>query len=285
MIKTKRHFHTNPLRVAVFVIFCVYAVVIAVPYLWAIICSLKTRYEYNESPIFALPQHPMFVNYVKAWTELAAEDTSVLSMLFNSIWYAVGRSVLGVMFSAMAAYVVARYSFPGRRFVYGFAIVTMMLPVMGTMASGLKFARAIGTYDSPLFVVLNATTLSGAFIILYSTFKTLSWGYAEAAFIDGAGHFRTFFTIMLPQIISPLCALILSEFITMWTDADTPLIFFPHLPTLAYGLYLYQDVVKKTLQYPIFYAGLITCMVPTLVLYIIFQKSLMDIQMGGGLKG
>ena len=161
----------------------------------------------------------------------------------------------------------------------------MTIIAIRTMASGLKFARAIGTYDSPLFVVLNATTLSGAFIILYSTFKTLSWGYAEAAFIDGAGHFRTFFTIMLPQIISPLCALILSEFITMWTDADTPLIFFPHLPTLAYGLYLYQDVVKKTLQYPIFYAGLITCMVPTLVLYIIFQKSLMDIQMGGGLKG
>ncbi len=285
MIKSKRRFRTNPLRIIVFAIFCAYALIIAVPYLWAIICSLKTRYEYNEAPIFDLPKKLMFINYVSAWTELAAEDTSVLSMLLNSIWYAVGRSVLGIMFSAMAAYVVARYDFPGRRFVYGFALVTMMLPVMGTMASGLKFARAIGTYDSPLFVILNATTLSGGFIILYSTFKTLSWGYAEAAFIDGAGHFRTYFTIMLPQVISPLCALILSEFIVMWTDADTPLIFFPHMPTLAYGLYLYQDVVKKTLQYPVFYAGLITCMVPTLVLYAIFQKSLMDIQMGGGLKG
>ena len=285
MTKAKRHFRTNPVRIVVFGIFCVYALIIAVPYLWAIVCSLKTRYEYNESPIFDLPKNPMFINYVSAWTELAAEDTSVLKMLLNSIWYAVGRSVLGIMFSAMAAYVVARYDFPGRKFVYGFALVTMMLPVMGTMASGLKFAHAIGTYDSPLYVVLNATTLSGGFIILYSTFKTLSWGYAEAAFIDGAGHFRTYFTIMLPQIISPLCALILSEFIVMWTDADTPLIFFPHMPTLAYGLYLYQDVVKKTLQYPIFYAGLITCMVPTLVLYAVFQKSLMDIQMGGGLKG
>ena len=285
MIKAKRRFRTSPLRIIVFAIFCIYVLVIAVPYLWAIVCSLKTRYEYNEAPIFDFPKNPMFINYVKAWTELAAEDTSVLSMFFNSIWYAVGRSVFGIMFSSMAAYVVARYDFPGKKFVYGFAIVTMMLPVMGTMASGLKFAHAIGTYDSPLFVILNATTLSGGFIILYSTFKTLSWGYAEAAFIDGAGHFRTYFTIMLPQIISPLCALVLSEFIVMWTDADTPLIYFPHLPTLAYGLYLYQDVVKKTLQYPIFYAGLITCMIPTLTLYAIFQKNLMDIQMGGGLKG
>lgn len=82
-----------------------------------------------------------------------------------------------------------------------------------------------------------------------------------------------------------MCALVLSEFIVMWTDADTPLIFFPHLPTLAYGLYLYQDVVRKTLQYPVFFAGLITCMIPTVTLYAIFQRSLMDIQMGGGLKG
>ena len=206
-------------------------------------------------------------------------------MLLNSIWYSCGRSVLGILFSAMAAYVIAKYKFFGRNFVYTFAIVTMMLPIMGSMASALKFSKAIGTYDSPTYVILNATTLSGGFIILYSTFKTLSWGYAEAAMIDGAGHFRTFFSIMLPQVISPMCALVLSEFIVMWTDADTPLIFFPHLPTLAYGLYLYQDVVRKTLQYPVFFAGLITCMIPTVTLYAIFQRSLMDIQMGGGLKG
>ena len=120
---------------------------------------------------------------------------------------------------------------------------------------------------------------------MYATFKSLSWGYAEAAFIDGAGHFGTFFRIMLPQVISPMCALVLSEFIIMWTDADTPLIFFPDMPTLAYGLFLYQDVVRKTLQYPIFFAGLITCMIPTVALYAVFQRSLMDIQMGGGLKG
>ena len=214
MIKTKRHFRTNPLRVAVFVIFCVYTVVIAVPYLWAIICSLKTRYEYNESPIFALPQHPMFVNYVKAWTELAAEDTSVLSMLFNSIWYAVGRSVLGVMFSAMAAYVVARYSFPGRRFVYGFAIVTMMLPVMGTMASGLKFARAIGTYDSVQYVQNAQLGLRrGGFYRRRGAFQNVFHHYASADNlsalrvdfvgihndVDGRGHAAYF----LPAFANP----------------------------------------------------------------------------------
>lgn len=281
----KKKFHTTPVRVIVFAVFVVYSITIAVPYIWTIIASLKTRPEYLNESVFSLPAKLKFDNYVKAWTELSTEGTSVPLMFVNSLWYAVGRSVLGILFSAMTAYVVAKYKFPGRKFLYTFAIVTMMIPIMGSMAMGLKFAKTIGTYNSPLYAILNAGALSGPFVILYSTFKTLSWEYAEAAMIDGAGHFGAFFKIMLPQVISPMCALILSEFILMWTDADTPIIFFPNMPTLAYGLYLYQDVVKKTLQYPIFFAGLMTCMVPTVVLYAIFQKSLMDIQMGGGLKG
>lgn len=281
----KKKFHTTPVRVIVFAVFVVYSITIAVPYIWTIIASLKTRPEYLNESVFSLPAKLKFDNYVKAWTELSTEGTSVPMMFVNSLWYAAGRSVLGILFSAMTAYVVAKYKFPGRKFLYTFAIVTMMIPVMGSMAMGLKFAKTIGTYNSPLYAILNAGALSGPFVILYSTFKTLSWEYAEAAMIDGAGHFGAFFKIMLPQVISPMCALILSEFILMWTDADTPIIFFPNMPTLAYGLYLYQDVVKKTLQYPIFFAGLMTCMVPTVVLYAIFQKSLMDIQMGGGLKG
>ena len=281
----KKKFHTTPVRVIVFAVFVVYSITIAVPYIWTIIASLKTRPEYLNESVFSLPAKLKFDNYVKAWTELSTEGTSVPMMFVNSLWYAVGRSVLGILFSAMTAYVVAKYKFPGRKFLYTFAIVTMMIPVMGSMAMGLKFAKTIGTYNSPLYAILNAGALSGPFVILYSTFKTLSWEYAEAAMIDGAGHFGAFFKIMLPQVISPMCALILSEFILMWTDADTPIIFFPNMPTLAYGLYLYQDVVKKTLQYPIVFAGLMTCMVPTVVLYAIFQKSLMDIQMGGGLKG
>ena len=281
----KKKFHTTPVRVIVFAVFVVYSITIAVPYIWTIIASLKTRPEYLNESVFSLPAKLKFDNYVKAWTELSTEGTSVPLMFVNSLWYAVGRSVLGILFSAMTAYVVAKYKFPGRKFLYTFAIVTMMIPVMGSMAMGLKFAKTIGTYNSPLYAILNAGALSGPFVILYSTFKTLSWEYAEAAMIDGAGHFGAFFKIMLPQVISPMCALILSEFILMWTDADTPIIFFPNMPTLAYGLYLYQDVVKKTLQYPIFFAGLMTCMVPPVVLYAIFQKSLMDIQMCGGLKG
>lgn len=281
----RKRFSTSAVGIAVFAVFLVYALVLIVPYLYALNVSLKTRVEYTDKPIFALPEKPMFENYLRAWKELSSENSSVPMMFLNSLWYAGGMSFFGVFFSAMAAYVVAYYEFPGRRFFYVFALVAMLLPIMGSMASSLKFAQAIGAYNSPLFALLEAGCLGGSFIILYSTFKGVSRGYAESAFIDGAGHFRVFISIMLPQVISPLCALLLADFISLWSDCEVPLIYFPNLPTLSTGLYLYQDVVKKTLEYPVYFAGLLTCMVPTVVLFSVFQNTLMDIQMGGGLKG
>lgn len=281
--KKKRRF--TLVNTIVFVLFVLYTIILAIPYVWGIVVSLKTRYEYMEMPIFSMPKQPQFINYVKAWKELSVEGTSVPMMFLNSIWYAGGMSVTSIFFSTMTAYVIAKYVFPGRTTIHTTALVIMMLPIMGSMASSMKFSQMIGAYDSRLYILLNASSVGSIFIIMFATFKGVSWGYAEAAFIDGAGHFTVFFKIMLPQVISPLCALFMTQFITLWSDDATPLVYFPNLPTLSTGLYMYQSVVKKTEEYPIYFAGLITCMIPTLALFLIFQKNLMNVQMGGGLKG
>lgn len=281
--KRKKRF--TPVSITVFVIFVLYTIILAIPYVWGIVVSLKTRYEYMEMPVFSLPQKLQLINYINAWIELSVEGTSVPMMFLNSIWYAGGMSITSIFFSTMTAYVIAKYVFPGRKTIHATALVIMMLPIMGSMASSMKFTQMIGAYDSRLYVILNASSVGSIFIIMYATFKGVSWQYAEAAFIDGAGHFTVFFKIMLPQVISPLCALFMTQFITLWSDDATPLVYFPNLPTLSTGLYLYQSVVKKTEQYPVYFAGLITCMIPTLALFLIFQKNLMNVQMGGGLKG
>ncbi len=269
----------------VFIIFCLYTVILAIPYVWGILVSLKTRFEYMEMPAFSLPKELQFSNYLKAWKELSVEGTSVPMMFVNSIWYAGGMSLTSILFSTMTAYVIAKYRFPGRNLIYTTALLIMMIPIMGAMASSLKFAQAIGSYDSRTYIILNASSVGSIFIIMYATFKGVSWGYAEAAFIDGASDCTVFFRIMLPQVISPVCALFMTQFITLWSDDATPLVYFPNLPTLSTGLYMYQSVVKKTEEYPIYFAGLIICMIPTLTLFLIFQKNLMNVQMGGGLKG
>ena len=285
MVRTKKKFHTTPVRIIIFIVFLIYAVTLLIPYLWGFLISLKTRAEYLNNSVFSLPGSLNFSNYSRAWTDLSSNDIGMVEMLLNSFWFAVGTSVFEIFFSAMAAYVVAKYKFPGRSVVYFFALITLMIPLMGTMPSNLRFLQMLGAYNSPLYMIVAPTVIGGNFLILYSSFKNVSWEYAEAAIMDGASHLRIWFQIMLPQVISVLVALFLTSFIVFWSDSMSPLIYFPDLPTLASGLYLYQTIAQREMNYPIFFAGLIMSMIPTVVLFFIFQESMMDIQLGGGLKG
>lgn len=273
-------------RLIVFVIFTVYAITLMFPIVWGFINSMLTRAEFNQMGVgVKLPSSFNLENYAKAWVELAANGIGLGEMLFNSIWYAGAGSVLLVLFSTMAAYVVAKYEFPGRKFVFTFNLGMMMIPVMGNMAASIRFYKTLGAFDNLLWPVLSAGALGTAFVIMNATFKGVSWQYAEAALIDGAGHFQIFWKVMVPQVVSPMVALMVSQFITLWNDSMTPLIYMPGMPTLASGLYVYQIVTSRALNYPMLFAALLMCLIPVIILFLIFQEKLMDIQLGGGLKG
>lgn len=284
IVKTKHHHHYPALYIVMTVIFFVYIAIIFIPYVYGIAVSLESNYEYATT-VFPTFRSFHIDNYGKAWTDLSSRGTSVLAMLGNSLWFALGSVIVNYICSTMVAYVCAKYQFPGRRFIHGFSVVTMMIPIIGAQPARLQYLQALGGYDSPLYVLVMASAVSATFIIIYSCFKSIDWGYAEAAFIDGASHFTIFLKVMVPQIISPLSALMLSDFISGWANTDIPLIFFPDLPTLASGLFEYQKVVETNGNYPVYYAGLLMCMIPTIILFTIFHNKLMDVQIGGGLKG
>lgn len=269
-------------------IFGIYMLILMIPYVYALFSSLSNYKEYYFS-VFPFPKDGLnFNNYVDAWNNLNHEGNSVPEMIINSLWFAGGSAVLGVFLSTCGAYVCAKYKFRGRSFLYWFALITMMIPVVGAMGSHLKFISAMGVYNSRLYILVNAQTIGAAFVIMYSCFQNVDWAYAESAFIDGAGHFTVFFKIMLPQVISPMTALILSDFILFWADVESSLVYYPELPTLATGLYHFRSFVitaEGMQRYPAYFAAILLCVIPTITLFTIFQRKLMDIQLSGGLKG
>lgn len=284
VIKNKKKKKLSVIGIVATIIFGIYAVILIVPYVYAFLVSIQTDWEF-QNQIFPKPEHFMISNYLGAWKDLSSSETSVPMMFLNSLWFCVGSTVVGLIYATCCAYAVSKFRFPGRMFIYSFALVMMMVPIIGGAASNLQFISALGGYNSPFYVILSAQTLGGSFIIIVSCFDAVSWNYAEAAYIDGAGHFTVFLKIMVPQVISPLSALACTDFIMFWADSETALIYFPDLPTLSTGLYLYQDVVERLYNYPVYYAGLLLCMIPSIVLFSIFQDKLMDINMGGGIKG
>ena len=269
-------------------VFVAYTVCLLIPYVYAAFASVSNYKEYYLN-IFPFPKEGVKLgNYVDAWNNLKHEGNGVPEMILNSLWFAGGSAILNVFLSSCGAYVCAKYSFRGRSFLYWFALITMMIPVVGSMPSQLKFSSSMGGYNSRMFIFVNAATIGATFIIMYGCFKNLDWTYAEAAFMDGAGHFTVFFKIMLPQVISPMTALILSDFIMGWANVENSLVYYPELPTLSTGLYHFRSIVitaEGMRRYPAYFAAILLCIIPTVALFAIFQKKLMDVQLSGGIKG
>ena len=124
------------------------------------------------------------------------------------------------------------------------------------------------------------------FLLFYAAFQGVPWEYAEAAFIDGAGHYKVMFRIMLPLMIPTFSAIFLLSFLSTWNDYNTFIMWLPSYANLAYGMYLFQmDASSYGASMPQIMAGFIICMIPTVIIYIASQKLITSKLMIGGLKG
>ncbi|GHU99865.1 sugar ABC transporter permease [Clostridia bacterium] len=268
-----------------FVLFLLYSLTLLFPFLWLFYNSLKSKQEFlmSGSPM-ALPRQWLFSNYIDIFK---MKDFNLLDMFFNSITLAVGQVVIGLFVCACTAYVVSKYQFKGRNVVYFVAIIIMFIPTTGSLAVFYKFMFDTGMQDTYWGMLITAAGGFGFnFLLLYGFFKNISWNYAEAAFIDGAGNFRVFFTIMLPQARAALLALGVLGVIGVWNDYMSQYLFYPSHPTVAVGIKTLSDnIVNYGADYPRFFAATIITTLPVVIVYAAFQKTIITNTMAGGLKG
>ena len=267
--------------IIVFIIFCLYAFTLIYPVLWAFMSSFKDEVNYLDDMV-GLPWYWQFSNYVDAFTELG----NLFAMFLNSGRLAFGGAALGVFISSMSAYVVAKYKFFGRKTFYMVALVIMMLPIVGALPSQYEVYSNLGILNTPFMLITYCSGMGFNFLVLYGYFTSLPWDYVEASFIDGGNHFNTFFQIMLPQAKGVILSLGIVAFINIWNDYNTPILFLESYPTLSSGIYIYQqDILQTGINIPMLFAGVFMSVIPVLVLFVLFQNKIMEISIGGGLKG
>lgn len=270
----------------VFIVFFTQSLLLVAPVLWMIMSSFKGALEYMGGNAFALPEKWLWSNYRQAFEVLNVGDTNFFGMTFNSLWYTAIATGLGIFMPALTGYVMAKYHFPGKSAIFSIAIVSMIIPIVGSTASRMKIVAALGLYDSPLYVVVTYLGgFSGSFLVYYGFFKALSWSYAEAVMIDGGGHFIIFFKVMLPQAAPILLTYAITGAIANWNEYYTMILFMPSFPTLASGLFQYKDNAVRAANFPVYYAGLIISVIPTITLFGIFSNRVMTSISIGGLKG
>lgn len=269
-----------------FVFFVVQALSLLYPLFWVFTNSLKTSFEYYEST-FNMPKEFLIENYQKAFVDIAVKENSFIILFWNSVWIAVVSSVVNIACSAIAAYAMAKYRFPGKTLIYSIAILIQVLPIIGTGPATYQFLYQTGIADNPFLIWLTwAGGFDFAFIVLLGYFKSISWNYAEAAFIDGATNFKVMYKIMIPQAIPAIASLILLNLIGGWNNYSTSMLYMKSYPNLALAIYLFD----KESQFaetgtPVYLAVIVLSILPILAIFVSFQKMIMTNVTAGGLKG
>ncbi|MCL2752251.1 MAG: carbohydrate ABC transporter permease [Firmicutes bacterium] len=275
---------TSPARIIVFVVFAAYALAMLYALAWAVMGSLREHVSFIQNPN-KLPTEWLFSNYREAFTLLSASGNSLVRMIYNSLWFTISKALLSIAVAGMCAYVVARYEFVGKKAVLFILLVVMMIPIYGSEAALFKLTRQLRIYDSPMLLILSMSGTGVNFFILRSFFMTLSKEYSESASIDGAGHMQIFLQIMLPMALPAIATLLLLGFIGVWNDYMTPIKYLPSYPTMASGLFIYETVAKHNMDKPVYFAGVMMCAVPPLLLFVMFREKFMTNMSIGGLKG
>ena len=269
------------------ILFIIIAMVCIYPLFWAFNNSLKTFDEYSENN-FILTKSWDFYNYFKVFNgTFQYNGVTYLGMLYNSLWILVVRVFVNIASSLMLAYAIARFEFPGRNFLYAVVIFANTIPIIGSGPATFKLLNSLNMVENPTTIWLSwAGGFDFAFIVLYGYFKGISPSYSESAYVEGAGELRVFFSIILPQVVPCVVAIMITQAIGVWNDYSTVMIYLRTRPNLAYGLYMFNtESIYISNSKPIYFAAAVISAVPVIVLYACTQKLILTNMTAGGLKG
>ena len=274
------------------IFFSVFALLYIYPLCWAFINSLKTMKEYATNSL-TLPTQWLWSHYKDVFTEFQAvplsggEPFRYMDMLFNSLWILVVNVSVNVISSTLLAYALARFRFPGSKFLYAVVIFANTIPIIGAGPAAYKLAVELNMVNNPSTIWLMwAGGFDFAFIVLYGYFKGVSRSYSESAKIDGATNMTILLKVILPQVTPCIAAIAITQATGVWNNYSISMLYMRDYPNLAYGMYLFKDstfLVKDSM--PIYFAAAVISSVPVIILYTCSQNLILNNMTTGGLKG
>ena len=284
----------TPLLAVVLGLLIVYAVLFLAPVAWSLVSSVKSDYDFRHN-MFGIPKEWSWDNYPHAFFGFFVEvrEGTELSKVYmteqflNSFLYAGGSAFFNTLVPCITAYLCARFKYKFSRVMHTTVLITMVIPVVGSLPAEIRMAQSLGLYDQIWGMwILKANFLGMYFLVFYNIFKALPASYTEAAKIDGAGNMSVLLRIALPLVRNTFFTVFLIYFIQYWNDYQTPLIYLPSYPTIAQGMYTVSVTPTQEMSYvPMRLAAAILMLVPILVIFLIFQKRLLGNLTVGGIKG
>ena len=264
------------------VVLSIWAIIVIAPLLWTLMTSFKTTTEIFASP-FNLPAKMQFVNYTDAWT-----TAGIGNFFFNTIFVVGSALVLVMLLGSMCAYVLARFDFPGNRIIYYMMLGGLMIPIFLAIVPLFFVLRNFGLLNTlpGLAITYVAFALPFTVFFLYAFFRQLPYEISEAAAIDGANEWRTFFQIMLPMAKPGLATVAIMNFLGLWNQFLLPVALNTNQKNyvLSQGLADFASSAGYDVNFGALFAAVVITVAPVLVVYVIFQRQLQGSVSQGTMK-
>lgn len=241
------------------------------PFLWMFLTSGKTLAESTQIPPKIFPDSFQVDNYRTVWNVLP-----FLSFYINTGIMIAVRVLTSTLFSAMAAFAVAKLDFPGKNFFFGIVLTQMMIPAQIFLTPQYLLVQRLGLLNTVAALVIPGIVSAFGTFLLRQFFMKLPDELMEAATIDGASIWQVFYRIYLPLARSGLIALGIFTSLFAFKDLMWPLIVNISLDkmTLSAGLASLQG--QYVSNYPQLMAGSVIAIVPMIVLYVLFQRQFIE---------
>jgi multiple sugar transport system permease protein len=268
-------------KIGFYVVLILFALFFLLPLLWMLVTAFKPFQEWlNPNWI---PVNPTLENFTSIFND---RTLPVVNWFFNSLLIASLFTAGILIIDSLAGYAYARLEFPGKNFLFGLMLATLVMPgIMFLIPNYLTVARLNWIGTIPGVIVPGFAGVFGVFF-MRQFFQGLPRELEEAAYIDGASVWRTFFSVILPLSKGPLITLGIITFLTSWNDFLWPLLILGgnrEALTLPVGLATLQG--QYNFDYGKLMAGALILTVPVLIMYSIFQRYIIRSISMTGIKG
>jgi multiple sugar transport system permease protein len=253
------------------------------PLYWMVTGALKTGQEIAQTPPTLFPKDPQPPNYTDAWHQL-----DLAKLLFNTFYYAAGALVFQLVLDAAAAYALSKLRPAFGNAILGLMLATLMIPAMVLIIP--QYVTVIdlpilhlNLLDSPFAIWLPAVANAFNIFLLKRFFDSIPDEIMSAATVDGAGPLRTLWSIVLPMSRPILGVVSIFAVTAVWKDFLWPKLVMPspETRTVSVGIYAFSGGTPMN----VVVAAAVIAAIPTIVFFLIFQKSIMSGLTAGSLKG
>lgn len=259
-------------KVIVYIVLSLGAVIMVLPFLWTVLSSLKNMGQTFAVPPKIIPDPFVWENYPESLQALPFGRA-----YFNSFYIAVVVVAVQLLTASMAGYAFAKLKFSGHNLLFVLFLATMMIPSQVTMIPLFIIMKNLGLLGTHMSLILPAALFNAFGVFLMRQFiAALPDELEEAAIIDGAPVPMIFFKIVLPLVKPSLAAFGIFVFLGQWNNFLYPLIFLNKTESFTVPLLLNFFKGTYATDYPLLMAGTVISILPVLVVYMFFQKQIIQ---------